>query len=83
MARLRAIEEGLPIIRATPTGVSAIIDADGRVLASIPADRDGAIELPIPPAHSPTLFAVLDNWMAALVAAAMLALAVAIRQRAR
>ncbi len=83
MARLRAIEEGLPIIRATPTGVSAIIDADGRVLASIPADREGAIEVPIPPAHPPTLFAMLGNWMAALVAAAMLALAVAIRQRPR
>ncbi|OYW22048.1 MULTISPECIES: apolipoprotein N-acyltransferase [unclassified Sphingomonas] len=83
MARLRAIEEGLPVIRATPTGVSAIIDADGRVLASIPADRDGAIELPIPQPHPPTIFAMLGNWMAALVAAAMLALAVAIRQRAR
>lgn len=83
MARLRAIEEGLPVIRATPTGVSAIIDADGRVLASIPADRDGAIELPIPPAHPPTVFAMFGNWMAALVAALMLALAVAIRQRAR
>lgn len=83
MARLRAIEEGLPVIRATPTGVSAIIDADGRVLASIPANRDGAIELAIPPAHPPTVFAMLGNWMAALVAGAMLALAVAIRQRAR
>ena len=83
MARLRAIEEGLPVIRATPTGVSAIIAADGRVLASIPADREGAIELPIPPAHPPTPFAMLGNWMAALVVASMLALAVAIRQRPR
>ncbi|OYY67881.1 apolipoprotein N-acyltransferase [Sphingomonas sp. 28-63-12] len=83
MARLRAIEEGLPIIRATPTGVSAIIDADGRVLASIPAKTDGAIELPIPPAHAATLFARVGNLMAALVAAGLLVLAVAIRQRAR
>jgi apolipoprotein N-acyltransferase len=82
MARLRAIEEGLPIIRATPTGVSAIIDADGRVLATIPADRDGAIELPIPSPHPPTLFARLGNWIAALVTLALLALAVAIRPRA-
>lgn len=83
MARLRAIEEGLPIIRATPTGVSAIIDADGRVLALIPAKQPGAIELEIPPANPPTLFARLGNLMAAIVGVTLLALAVAIRQRAR
>lgn len=83
MARLRAIEEGMPIIRATPTGVSAIIDGDGRVLASIPAHTDGAIELPIPPAHPPTLFARAGNLMAAIVALLLAALAVAIRRRAR
>ncbi|MBY0521368.1 MAG: apolipoprotein N-acyltransferase [Sphingomonas sp.] len=83
MARLRAIEEGLPVIRATPTGVSAIIDADGRILASIPAHTAGAIERAIPPANPPTLFAKIGNLAAALVAAAMLLLAVAIRRRAR
>ena len=83
MARLRAIEEGLPVIRATPTGVSAIVDANGQVLASIPAHTDGAIELPMPPAHPPTLFARVGNAMAAIVAILLLLLAVAIRRRAR
>ncbi|WP_244624658.1 apolipoprotein N-acyltransferase [Sphingomonas sp. So64.6b] len=82
-ARLRAIEEGLPIIRATPTGISAIIDAEGRVLASVPAETAGAIELAIPPAHAPTIFARVGNLMAFLVAAAMLLLAVAIRRWSR
>lgn len=82
MARLRAIEEGLPVVRATPTGVSAIIDADGRVLASIGAGHSGAIETALPRPNPPTLFAQVGNLMAALVAAALLALALAIRRRA-
>lgn len=82
-ARLRAIEEGLPIIRATPTGISAVIAADGRVLQSIPLDTPGAIELPLPEARPPTLFARMGNWMALLVAGVLLLLAVAFRRASR
>src|SRR3546814_5047335 len=38
-ARLRALEEGIPILRSTPTGISAIIGADGQILDSIPHER--------------------------------------------
>ena len=79
-ARLRAIEEGLPILRSTPTGISAIIAADGRLLANIPQDTSGAIELPMPSALPPTLFARLGNWMALIVAALLVSLAIAIRR---
>ena len=82
-ARMRAIEEGLPVIRATPTGISAIIDAQGRVLAQVPAKTAGAIELPIPPATPPTLFARLGNLMALLVAAILALWAIALRRFAR
>jgi apolipoprotein N-acyltransferase len=82
-ARLRAIEEGLPIIRATPTGVSAIIDADGRVIDSIPLGQPGAIEAAIPTADAPTLFARLGNWAGLIVALTMVALAVAFRRTRR
>ena len=82
-ARMRAIEEGLPVLRATPTGVSAIIDAHGRVLASIPWNTRGAIETALPAPLPPTLFARLGNMMAALVASAMLLLAVAFRRARR
>ncbi len=82
-ARLRAIEEGLPIVRATPTGISAVIAADGRLLATIPHRRAGAIEMPVPPALPPTLFARAGNWMALLVAIILVAAAVAVRRRAR
>jgi apolipoprotein N-acyltransferase len=82
-ARMRAIEEGLPIIRATPTGISAIIDAHGRVLASIPWETRGAIELPIPEAAPPTLFARMGNLMALLCGVLLALTAIAIRRRAR
>nr|WP_174285692.1 apolipoprotein N-acyltransferase [Sphingomonas bacterium] len=82
-ARMRAIEEGLPIVRSTPTGISAIVAADGRLVASIPAGRAGAVEAPIPDALPPTPFSRIGNAAAAIVAAAMLLLGVAIRRRAR
>src|SRR6185436_18361214 len=56
-ARLRALEEGLPVVRATPTGISAIVDAHGRLVASLPLGRAGAIEARLPRPLPPTLFA--------------------------
>ena len=82
-ARMRAIEEGLPIARATPTGISAVIAADGRLLGSVPHRRAGAIEIPMPPALVPTLFSRIGNWMALFVGLALVALAVAIRKARR
>ncbi|MBX9814846.1 MAG: apolipoprotein N-acyltransferase [Proteobacteria bacterium SG_bin5] len=83
MARLRAIEEGLPIVRATPTGISAIIAADGRLLGTVPPERAGAIEAVIPPAAAPTLFARLGNWLALIVGGLLGASAVAFRRWGR
>lgn len=82
-ARLRAIEEGLPILRATPTGISAVIDGHGRLLGTVPAGKAGAIEVPLPPPLAPTLFSRLGNWMAFAMAGLLLLLAVAFRRFAR
>ena len=82
-ARMRAIEEGLPVIRSTPTGISAIIGADGALLATVPSNTAGAIELPIPKPLPPTLFARVGNIMAFAVALILLLLGVAIRRRSR
>lgn len=82
-ARMRAIEEGLPILRATPTGISAIIDARGRIVAAAGMGEAKAIEAPMPEALPPTLFARVGNLMAALVAALLLAIAIAFRRFAR
>jgi len=56
-ARMRAIEQGLPVVRSANTGISAIIDAHGRVVASLPLNEAGAIQAPLPPALPPTLYA--------------------------
>jgi apolipoprotein N-acyltransferase len=82
-ARMRAIEEGLPIVRATPTGISAVIGANGALLATIPHERAGRFEVAMPAALPPTLFSRLGNLAAALVAATLLAGAIALRRRAR
>jgi len=82
-ARLRAIEEGLPILRSTPTGISAVIDARGRVLESIAHGQEGAIELALPEPLPPTPFARIGNWLAFLIAGTLYLFAIAFRRRAR
>jgi apolipoprotein N-acyltransferase len=56
-ARLRAIEEGLPIIRAANTGISAIIDPYGRVLSQIPLGQEGVLDGNLPQKISPPFVA--------------------------
>ncbi len=72
--RLRAIEEGLPIVRSTPTGISAVIDADGRIVESIPLHTAGRIDTTLPRAHAPTLFARHGNVLPLGFAALLIAL---------
>ncbi|MEJ2407814.1 MAG: apolipoprotein N-acyltransferase [Novosphingobium sp.] len=68
-ARLRAIEEGVPVLRSTTTGISAVIDADGIVRHSIPLHTAGRIDGRIPPPHAPTLFARYGNALPLALAA--------------
>ena len=61
-ARLRAAEEGLPVLRATPTGISAVIDGRGNVVKALPWRTAGVIDAVLPPAaNSPPLFARFGN----------------------
>ncbi|MDH3669006.1 MAG: apolipoprotein N-acyltransferase [Paracoccaceae bacterium] len=55
-ARIRAIEQGLPIVRAANTGISAVIDARGRILKQIPLGTDGFIDAPLPAPNPPTIY---------------------------
>jgi apolipoprotein N-acyltransferase len=83
-ARLRAIEEGLPVLRATTTGISAVIDGRGVVRRSIARHQPGRIDGFIPPALPPTLFARFGNLLPLIWAAVLLGLSlVALRRSAR
>jgi len=82
-ARMRALEEGLPVVRSTPTGISAIIAADGRLLAAVPAGVAGAAQLPVPPALSPTPFSRIGNWAALITGLVLGTAAIASRRRGR
>jgi apolipoprotein N-acyltransferase len=52
-SRFRSIEEGLPLIRAANTGISAVVDAHGRILKHLPLGVSGVIEANLPGAVSP------------------------------
>jgi apolipoprotein N-acyltransferase len=81
-ARLRAIEEGMPILRSTTTGISAVIDANGGVRAFVAPHRADRIDSLVPPVHAPTLFARFGNQVALGWAVVLLAIAlVATRRR--
>jgi apolipoprotein N-acyltransferase len=82
-ARLRALEEGLPVLRSTPTGISAVVDAEGRVLHSLPWRTAGVIDAQLPAPKPPTLFARLGNILPLLFALLLAAIAIAVRRKAR
>jgi len=82
-ARLRAAEEGLPVIRSTPTGISALVDADGKLLKSLPWRTVGVIDATLPDPRQPTLFARLGNIIPLALGFILLIAAIALGRRGR
>jgi apolipoprotein N-acyltransferase len=82
-ARLRAAEEGVPVIRSTPTGISAVIDARGNLVASLPWRTAGAIDADLPPPGTATLFSRVGNLIPLSLAFLLLVLAVGMDARGR
>ena len=53
-ARVLAIAEGLPLVRAANTGISAVVDPVGRIVGSLPLGSEGVLDAPLPRAIEPT-----------------------------
>ena len=71
-ARLLAIEEGLPLVRAANTGISAVIDPMGRIVARLGLGVEGVLDSGLPAAIAPTIYARSGDIPAAIMIAAAL-----------
>jgi apolipoprotein N-acyltransferase len=80
-ARMRAIEEGLPLIRSANTGISVVMDAYGRTLSQLGLGKTGVIDTALPRALSPTLYARIGDWSFVLLLLAVTGLCLLRRRR--
>ncbi len=80
-ARMRAIEEGLPVLRSTTTGISGVIDARGVVRQHMGMGEQARIEGKVPPPGGATLFARLGNWLALIWAVALMGGSLVVNRR--
>ncbi|WP_375257270.1 apolipoprotein N-acyltransferase [Citreimonas sp.] len=75
-SRIRAIERGVPLLRAANTGVSAAIDGAGRVLASLDLGQAGYVDAPLPPPLRVTPYSRIGDWPLLVLLVSVLAFAV-------
>jgi apolipoprotein N-acyltransferase len=81
-ARLRAVEQGLPLIRVANTGVTAVADARGRVVEELPFGIMAALDTHVPGALPPTPYSRWGDGPVALLLVGLALLAVAGRREA-
>jgi apolipoprotein N-acyltransferase len=80
-ARVLAIEEGLPLVRTANSGVSAVIDPFGRIIASLPLGSAGTLDSALPRPITATIYARIGDLWLWLVVAGVFSAALAIRLR--
>jgi apolipoprotein N-acyltransferase len=78
-ARVRAIEQGLPVVRAANTGISAVIDPLGRIVARLGLGIEGVLDSALPSANQPTVYSRTGDVPTAVIMA--LAMILVIRRR--
>ena len=80
-ARLRAIEEGLPMVRAANTGISAVIDPSGRIVAQLGLGIEGVLDAGLPAARPATPYSRAGDLPAAILVVAGLAIVIGRRRK--
>lgn len=73
-ARMRAIEQGIPLVRAANTGISAIVGAKGRIKSALPLLKSGVIDGRLPGRLPRTLYGTYGDWTYGLLAVLALVL---------
>lgn len=71
IARMRALENGRFLLRATNTGISAVIDEKGRLIATLGSFVRGGVSAEVQPRAGTTPFVLVRNWLAIGLASAM------------
>lgn len=61
IAQMRAVEEGLPLVRATNNGVSAVINPYGEIIASLDLGKEGVLDSHLPRSADQTIYARFGN----------------------
>ncbi len=79
-ARMRAVEEGLPLLRAANTGISAAFDARGHELGRLVMQQSGTLTLALPSPLPETPFARFGLWLPGILATVVVGLALMARR---
>jgi apolipoprotein N-acyltransferase len=80
-ARVLAIEQGLPLVRAANTGISAVVDPVGRIVKALPLGTEGVIDSSLPQAIAPTLYVSAGDYVAYAFVAGALVLGIRARRK--
>ncbi|EPX77142.1 apolipoprotein N-acyltransferase [Litoreibacter arenae] len=80
-ARLRAVEQGLPVVRAANTGISAVIDPWGRITAQTKLNEAAVLDADLPAPASATLYSTLYDWPMRGLLVVLLIWRIAVRRR--